>query len=90
MIVSTRVPHESAVLEAIRQFGLDLQVIFNKGAVMILPAGHNKASGLAAALDTAHYQFCVIDPEGDYGISMEWLSWDNLTGHPPLKKLWVY
>ena len=30
--------------------GLELQIIFNKGAVMVLPAGVNKASGLAAAL----------------------------------------
>ena len=44
-------PHEGTVLEAIRECGLELQVIFNKGAVMILPPGHNKASGLAAALD---------------------------------------
>src|SRR2546421_5279770 len=30
--------------------GLELQIVFNKGAVMVLPAGVNKASGLAAAL----------------------------------------
>jgi Mrp family chromosome partitioning ATPase len=39
------------VLEAIRDSGLELQVIFNKGAVMVLPDGVNKATGLAAALD---------------------------------------
>lgn len=31
--------------------GLELQVILNKGAVMVLPSGINKATGLAAALD---------------------------------------
>ena len=31
--------------EAIRDLGLELQVIFNKGAVMVLPAGVNKATG---------------------------------------------
>ncbi len=51
VICAAWVPHEGAVLEAIRECGLELQVIFNKGAVMILPPGHNKASGLAAALD---------------------------------------
>ena len=51
VICATWVPHEGTVLEAIRECGLELQVIFNKGAVMILPPGHNKASGLAAALD---------------------------------------
>jgi len=49
-IVATVVPHETETLELIREMGLELQVIFNKGAVMILPSGVNKASGLAAAL----------------------------------------
>jgi hydroxymethylpyrimidine pyrophosphatase-like HAD family hydrolase len=49
-IVSTWQPNEGAVLETIRDLGLELQVIFNKGAVMILPSGTNKATGLEAAL----------------------------------------
>ncbi len=44
-IVATGEPHQQAVLEAIRELGLELQIIFNKGAVMILPAGVSKASG---------------------------------------------
>src|SRR5215208_6066916 len=70
VIVSTRVPHEVKVLEVIRQFGLELQVIFNKGAVMILPAGHNKASGLTAALDkmglSPHNVVGIGDAENDH------------------------
>jgi hydroxymethylpyrimidine pyrophosphatase-like HAD family hydrolase len=50
VIVATREPYEKAVLEAIRELGLELQIIFNKGAVMVLPSGINKASGLTAAL----------------------------------------
>ncbi len=49
-IVATVHPHETVVLEAIRDLGLELSVVFNKGAVMILPTSMNKASGLAAAL----------------------------------------
>src|SRR5687768_3756125 len=49
-IVATVRPHESAVLEAIANLGLEQQVIFNKGAVMVLPPGCNKASGLKFAL----------------------------------------
>ncbi|MBV8336324.1 MAG: HAD-IIB family hydrolase [Alphaproteobacteria bacterium] len=49
-IVATWEPNEKIVLEAIRDLGLELQIVFNKGAVMVLPAGINKASGLAAAL----------------------------------------
>jgi hydroxymethylpyrimidine pyrophosphatase-like HAD family hydrolase len=49
-IVATVRPHENAVLQAIADQGLEYQVIFNKGAVMVLPPGCNKASGLRFAL----------------------------------------
>jgi hydroxymethylpyrimidine pyrophosphatase-like HAD family hydrolase len=49
-IVATWEPNEKIVLETIRELGLELQIVFNKGAVMVLPAGINKARGLAAAL----------------------------------------
>ena len=49
-IVATWTPHETTVLETIRELGLGLQVIFNKGAVMVLPAGVTKATGLRVAL----------------------------------------
>ncbi|MFL5507268.1 MAG: HAD-IIB family hydrolase [Gemmatimonadales bacterium] len=49
-IVATVRPHEGVVLQAIAELGLEHQVIFNKGAVMILPPGCNKASGLKVAL----------------------------------------
>jgi hydroxymethylpyrimidine pyrophosphatase-like HAD family hydrolase len=49
-IVATWEPHSQTVLDVIRDLGLELQVIFNKGAVMVLPAGVNKATGLTAAL----------------------------------------
>lgn len=50
VIVATSEPHETTVLETIRDLGLEYQVIFNKGAVMILPAGVTKATGLKEAL----------------------------------------
>ena len=50
-IVATWEPNETKVLAAIRDLGLELQITFNKGAVMVLPAGVNKESGLRAALD---------------------------------------
>lgn len=53
-IVATREPHEREVLDIIHRLGLELQVIFNKGAVMILPSGVNKATGLTAALRKLH------------------------------------
>lgn len=50
-IVATVEPHEHAVLAAIRDLGLEWHVIFNKGAVMVLPSGITKATGLAPALE---------------------------------------
>ncbi len=52
VIVATREPNEEKVLKIIRDMGLELELIFNKGAVMILPTGVNKASGLGTALAT--------------------------------------
>ncbi|HEY6562218.1 MAG TPA: HAD-IIB family hydrolase [Polyangiaceae bacterium] len=70
VIVATWEPNERVVLDTIRQMGLDLQVIFNKGAVMVLPAGVNKRSGLVAALDTfalsLHNTVAVGDAENDH------------------------
>ena len=51
VIVATWQPHEQVVLSVIREQGLELEVIFNKGAVMVLPSGVNKATGLMSALD---------------------------------------
>ncbi len=69
-IVATWEPYQTAVLDAIQACGLDLQVIFNKGAVMILPSGVNKASGMRAALEqmnlTPHEVVGVGDAENDH------------------------
>ncbi len=50
VIVATWEPNEGKVLNAIRDLGLNLQITFNKGAVMVLPVGITKASGLCGAL----------------------------------------
>lgn len=69
-IVATWEPNQETVLEVIRELGLELQIVFNKGAVMVLPAGVNKASGLKAALDdlglSAHNVVAVGDAENDH------------------------
>jgi hypothetical protein len=49
-IVATLRPHKNTVLEVIRELGIERQIIFNKDAVMVLPIGVDKASGLVAAL----------------------------------------
>jgi hydroxymethylpyrimidine pyrophosphatase-like HAD family hydrolase/energy-coupling factor transporter ATP-binding protein EcfA2 len=49
-VVATWEPHQLAILETIKELGLELQMVFNKGALMILPPGITKASGLKVAL----------------------------------------
>jgi HAD superfamily hydrolase (TIGR01484 family) len=51
VFVATEQPNERLVLEVIADLDLDLQVILNKGSVMVLPLSVNKATGLSAALE---------------------------------------
>jgi hydroxymethylpyrimidine pyrophosphatase-like HAD family hydrolase len=64
-IVATWEPHEDTVLRIIKEMGLELQVIFNKGAVMILPTGMNKATGLRAALKKFNLEAEQVAGVGD-------------------------
>jgi hypothetical protein len=70
VVLATRQPNEDVILRSIQELGLELHVIFNKGAVMVLPAGINKASGLQAALDelrlSPHNVVGVGDAENDH------------------------
>ncbi|OAI42532.1 hypothetical protein AYO41_04085 [Verrucomicrobia bacterium SCGC AG-212-E04] len=50
VILATWEPHEKTALEVIKRLGVGYNVIFNKGAVMLLPEGVDKAFGLKAAL----------------------------------------
>jgi hypothetical protein len=74
-IVATWSPNEQVVLDTIRALGLELQVIFNKGAVMVLPSGINKASGLRAALAelslSPHNALAIGDAENDHALISE-------------------
>jgi hydroxymethylpyrimidine pyrophosphatase-like HAD family hydrolase len=79
VIVASWEPNEGKVLATIREMGLELQIIFNKGAVMVLPAGVNKESGLRAALDelevSSRNVVAVGDAENDFAFL-------NLCGMP--------
>ena len=50
IIVSTWQPHGTVVQQTIQAMGFEARVIMNKRAVMVLPAGITKATGLSAAL----------------------------------------
>ena len=68
-ICSTWDPFEATVVRTIHEMELDLQILFNKHSVMVLPAGVNKATGLTTALDllgeTAEATVAVGDAEND-------------------------
>lgn len=70
-VVATWHPNEKVLLEVIRDMHLELQIIFNKGAVMVLPSGVNKGTGLEVALRelglSAHSIVGVGDAENDHG-----------------------
>jgi len=69
-IVATMEPNEGVVLRIIKELGLELEIIFNKGSVMVLPTGVNKATGLAAALQKCGWAAAntvgVGDAENDH------------------------
>lgn len=70
VIVATWLPHHTAVLQAIQETGLELHVVFNRSAVMALPAGVNKATGMDYALRklglSRHEVVGVGDSENDH------------------------
>jgi hydroxymethylpyrimidine pyrophosphatase-like HAD family hydrolase len=72
VVVATVQPNEVAVMEVIRELGLDLQVILNKGSVMVLPASVDKATGLKSALDElaldAQSVVAIGDAENDQAL----------------------
>jgi HAD superfamily hydrolase (TIGR01484 family) len=70
VIVDTTQDHERVVRETIQELGLNLEITLNKGSLMVLPAGVDKASGLAAALERIQLSFeqtvGVGDAENDF------------------------
>ena len=65
VIVATWEPHHNTALDVIKDYGIERQVIFNKGAVMILPPGINKATGLQTLLQRLNYSEHNIVAIGD-------------------------
>jgi HAD superfamily hydrolase (TIGR01484 family) len=69
-VVATWHPNESVILDVIRTMSLELQITFNKNAVMVLPSGVNKGTGLKTVLDelklSKHNVVGVGDAENDH------------------------
>ncbi len=70
IILATHAPHRRTVQDVIWELGLEAQVIGNRGAVMVLPAGINKATGLRRALRelglSRHELVGIGDAENDH------------------------
>jgi HAD superfamily hydrolase (TIGR01484 family) len=70
VIVATWRPQQAAVLQAIEETGLELHVIFNRAAIMVLPSGVNKSTGMIYALRklglSPHEVVGVGDSENDH------------------------
>jgi HAD superfamily hydrolase (TIGR01484 family) len=70
VLVATWVPHQTAVLQAIQEMGLELSIGFNRAAVIVLPAGVTKATGLDYVLRklglSFHEAVGIGDAENDH------------------------
>jgi len=64
-IVATQETYKGVVLQAIEDLGLKLRVILNKGALMVLPASVDKATGLTEAANAMGLALADIVGVGD-------------------------
>ena len=72
VLVAGAAADEPAVLEVVREVGLDWQLARNRGELMVLPAGVTKGSGLREALGdlglSPHNTIGVGDAETDHSV----------------------
>ena len=72
MIVAVDGEHATAVIEVIGELGLDYQITRNRAALMVLPAGITKGTGLATVLAemnfSPHNTVAVGDAENDLSL----------------------
>ncbi len=70
VVVGTWDRHIAEVTAVIRQVGVDAQLILNRSALMILPSGITKATGVARVLEelggSAHNMIAFGDAENDF------------------------
>jgi len=69
-IVASDEEYAEAALAAIREAGVERSLVFNKGALMLLPGGVTKGTGVSAALETMglspHNLVGIGDAENDH------------------------
>jgi HAD superfamily hydrolase (TIGR01484 family) len=71
-IIGTWTPHDLTALAAIHELGLEMSITYNREAVMILPSGINKGTGLRVALQmlgcSQHNCVGIGDGENDHAM----------------------
>lgn len=69
-LIGTAAADAEKVVDAVRQLGLELQLVFNRQALMVVPTGVNKASGVKHALRrlgmSPHEAVAIGDAENDH------------------------
>jgi HAD superfamily hydrolase (TIGR01484 family) len=72
VIVACDAAHDAEVFEELRRLDLDCQLIRNRAALMVVPAGVTKASGLGVGLRelglSAHSAIAIGDAENDLAL----------------------
>lgn len=70
VIVATWAPHQNTMLQVVQELGLEVHIVFNRAAVMALPPGVNKATGMSYVLRklglSAHEVVGIGDSENDH------------------------
>jgi HAD superfamily hydrolase (TIGR01484 family) len=70
VIVATWLPHQMTLLQVIQDMGLEVHIVFNRAAVMALPPGVSKATGMSYVLRklglSAHEVVGIGDSENDH------------------------
>jgi hydroxymethylpyrimidine pyrophosphatase-like HAD family hydrolase len=72
VLLATPATHDQVVLQEIARLGLEVQLVRNRGALMLLPPGVSKGTGLAEALAdlgvSGHSAIAVGDAENDHSL----------------------
>jgi len=71
-IVATRIPHDEAIIQVLKELSEGATIEYNVGAVMLLPPGATKGTGLSYALQelgySPHNLVACGDAENDYSL----------------------
>jgi hypothetical protein len=92
VIAATVVPHDEAILKALRDSKSSANVEYNRDSVMLLPPGATKGTGLRYALTELGYSLHNVvacgDAENDRSCSRPWNSASPSPTRSPPSKPW--